>query len=220
MTAQATTPAPEAARVQAPDAAAQLLQSVQNVLGAAVLHAKVRLDEVTVTLSSAAYFEAMRKLRTAPGCDFDMLVDLCGMDWQTWQGPDLEQFVGSQGRLGVVVHLLSLRHNHRLRVHVRLADEANPVLRSVNSIWAAANWFEREAFDLYGVLFEGHEDLRRILTDYGFAGHPLRKDFPVSGHVEMRYDEAQQRVVYQPVTIEPRTITPRIVRERGYGRGH
>jgi NADH-quinone oxidoreductase subunit C len=134
-------------------------------------------------------------------------VDYSGWKNMPWDGP----------RYGVVSHLLSLTHNWRVRLKVFAADDEMPVVASVNEIWAAANWFEREAFDLYGIIFDGHLDLRRILTDYGFIGHPMRKDFPTTGHVEMRYDAQTQRVIYQPVTIEPREITPRVVREENYG---
>jgi NADH-quinone oxidoreductase subunit C len=142
------------------------------------------------------------------------LIDLCGMDYSgygdsAWEGP----------RYAVVVHLLSMTNNRRVRVRVFCPDDDLPVVASVVDIWPAANWFEREAFDLYGIVFEGHPDLRRILTDYGFIGHPFRKDFPLSGNVEMRYDPTQQRVIYQPVSIEPREITPRIVRDESYGEG-
>ena len=146
---------------------------------------------------------------------FQPLTDLCGIDYaqwknRTWDGP----------RFAVVVHLLSVAHNHRVRVRVFAPDDELPMVASVTPIWSGANWFEREAFDLYGIVFDGHDDLRRILTDYGFIGHPMRKDFPVSGHVEMRYDEQTRRVIYQPVTIEPREITPRVVREEHYGGLH
>jgi NADH-quinone oxidoreductase subunit C len=151
-------------------------------------------------------------LREAPGCCFEQLVDLCGVDYSeyrdgAWDGP----------RYCVVSHLLSISLNQRVRLKVFASDDDLPVVDSVTAIWSAANWFEREAFDLFGIVFEGHSDLRRILTDYGFIGHPFRKDFPVSGHVEMRYDPERGRVIYQPVTIEPREITPRIIREEKYG---
>jgi NADH-quinone oxidoreductase subunit C len=154
-------------------------------------------------------------LRDAPGCQFEQLIDLCGVDYSDYQGR------GRDGaRFGIVIHLLSVSLNQRLRVRVAAPDDEMPVLPSVNDIWNSANWFEREAFDLFGIVFEGHNDLRRILTDYGFIGHPFRKDFPLSGHVEMRYDAENRRVVYQPVTIEPREITPRIIREDNYGGLH
>ena len=153
-----------------------------------------------------------------PDLSFEQLIDLCGMDYSAYRDGDSPLAQGL--RYAVVSHLLSITHNCRLRVRVFAPQEDMPIVASVNPIWSSANWYEREAFDLYGIVFEGHEDLRRILTDYGFIGHPFRKDFPVSGHVEMRYDPEQKRVVYQPVSIEPREITPRIIREDGYGGMH
>ena len=171
-------------------------------------------NEVTVEVSADQYVDAMRTLRNAPDCKFEMLIDLCGVDYSDYAE------VGTDGpRFAVVSHLMSLTLNQRLRVRVYCPDDDMPVVASINEIWNAANWFEREAFDLYGIVFDGHEDLRRILTDYGFIGHPFRKDFPLSGYVEMRYDAEEKRVVYQPVTIEPREITPRIIREDNYGGG-
>ncbi len=161
------------------------------------------------------YLAAAEILREAPGCRFEQLIDLCGVDYanykdQPWEGD----------RFCVVSHLLSVSLNQRVRLKVFAPHESLPVVSSLTGIWASANWFEREAFDLYGIVFEGHSDLRRILTDYGFIGHPFRKDFPLSGHVEMRYDDEQKRVVYQPVSIEPREITPHIIREDNYGGLH
>jgi NADH-quinone oxidoreductase subunit C len=172
-------------------------------------------DELTLTVRAEHYASVALSLRDDPHLHFEQLIDLCGVDYSTyqdreWQGP----------KFAVVLHLLSVRHNVRLRVKVFCPDDDIPVLPSVNETWSAANWYEREAFDLFGIVFEGHLDLRRILTDYGFIGHPFRKDFPVSGHVEMRYDAEKKRVVYQPVSIEPREITPRIVREDHYGGLH
>ena len=186
--------------------------AVQAALGAKVRHLNIALGEVTVEVAAADYLEAARLLRDSVGCRFEQLIDLCGVDYAdyrdgTHEGP----------RYAVVSHLLSVGLNQRLRLRVFAPEDDLPVVASVNDVWSAANWFEREAFDLYGIVFEGHNDLRRILTDYGFIGHPFRKDFPVSGHVEMRYDAEQQRVVYQPVSIEPREITPRIIREDNYG---
>jgi NADH-quinone oxidoreductase subunit C len=154
---------------------------------------------------------AATTLRDAPQLRFEQLTDLCGLDYSAygggvWDGP----------RFAVVYHLLSVTHNWRLRLRTFAPDDDFPVVDSVIDIWPSANWYEREAFDLFGIIFTGHPDLRRILTDYGFVGHPFRKDFPISGNVEMRYDPDQQRVIYQPVTIEPREITPRIVREENY----
>ena len=187
---------------------------VSAALGEKARSVTLAYGEVTVEVSADKYLEAMQTLRNAPDCKFEMLVDLCGVDYSDYAE------VGTEGpRFAVVSHLMSLALNQRLRVRVFCPDDDLPVVASINEIWNAANWFEREAFDLFGIVFDGHEDLRRILTDYGFIGHPFRKDFPVSGYVEMRYDAEQQRVVYQPVTIEPREITPRIIREENYGGG-
>ena len=192
----------------------KLRDVVTAALGDKVRSITLAYGEVTVEVSADKYLEVMQILRNAPDCQFEMLMDLCGVDYSTYAE------VGKDGpRFAVVSHLMSLTLNQRLRVRVFCADEDFPVVASINDIWNAANWFEREAFDLFGIVFEGHEDLRRILTDYGFIGHPFRKDFPVSGYVEMRYDAEQKRVVYQPVTIEPREITPRIIREENYGGG-
>ena len=192
----------------------KLRDVVTAALGDKVRSVTLAYGEVTVEVSADKYLEVMQVLRNAPDCKFEMLMDLCGVDYSTYAE------VGKDGpRFAVVSHLMSLTLNQRLRVRVFCADDDFPVVASINNIWNAANWFEREAFDLFGIVFEGHEDLRRILTDYGFIGHPFRKDFPVSGYVEMRYDAEQKRVVYQPVTIEPREITPRIIREENYGGG-
>ncbi|QOQ83392.1 NADH-quinone oxidoreductase subunit C [Comamonas thiooxydans] len=192
----------------------KLRDVVTAALGDRVRSVTLAYGEVTVEVSADRYLDVMQILRNAPDCQFEMLLDLCGVDYSTYAE------VGKDGpRFAVVSHLMSLTLNQRLRVRVYCADDDFPVVASINPIWNSANWFEREAFDLFGIVFEGHEDLRRILTDYGFIGHPFRKDFPLSGHVEMRYDAEQQRVVYQPVTIEPREITPRIIREENYGGG-
>jgi NADH-quinone oxidoreductase subunit C len=188
------------------------LQAVTAALGDKAKHVESRLDEVTVLVAPQNYLEACRILRDAPGCQFEQLMDVCGVDYSEykmggWDGP----------RYAVVLHLLSVSLNQRVRVRTFAPDDELPVVDSVTGLWSSANWFEREAFDLFGIIFEGHADLRRILTDYGFIGHPFRKDFPVSGHVEMIYDAERKRVVYQPVTIEPREITPRIIREEKYG---
>jgi NADH-quinone oxidoreductase subunit C len=177
--------------------------------GAAVTTA---LGEVTVVVQAADYLQAMQALRDDPSLHFEELVDLCGVDYSTygegaWDGL----------RFAAVSHLLSLEHNWRVRVRVFAPDDDMPVIPTVTNIWRSANWYEREAFDLFGIMFEGHGDLRRILTDYGFIGHPFRKDFPISGYVEMRYDPEQKRVIYQPVTIEPRENIPRVIREENYG---
>jgi NADH-quinone oxidoreductase subunit C len=168
-----------------------------------------RLGELTVEVQSFDLGSTCEKLRDALG--FEQLIDLCGVDYAAYgdhprEGP----------RFAVVIHLLSMKHNRRLRVRTFCPDDEFPVVSSLVEVWPSANWFEREAFDLYGLMFEGHPDLRRILTDYGFVGHPFRKDFPLSGYVEMRYDPDQKRVIYQPVTIDPREVTPRIVREKNY----
>jgi NADH-quinone oxidoreductase subunit C len=186
--------------------------AIAAVLGDKIKHIGVALGEVTVVVAAADYLATAKMLRDAPGCRFEQLMDLCGLDYSEYKGGDYE---GS--RFCVVLHLLSVSLNQRVRLKVFAPDDEFPVVASVNDIWNSANWFEREAFDLFGIVFEGHSDLRRILTDYGFIGHPFRKDFPLSGHVEMRYDAESRRVVYQPVTIEPREITPRIIREDNYG---
>jgi len=187
---------------------------LKNLLGDALVQAIERLGELTLIVKSQAYATTMRTLHDHPDCRFEQLIDLCGMDYSdygdgAWEG----------ARFAVVVHLLSISNNQRVRVRVFCSDDDLPVVASMVDIWPSANWFEREAFDLYGIVFEGHPDLRRILTDYGFIGHPFRKDFPLSGNVEMRYDPTQQRVIYQPVSIEPREVTPRIVRDESYGEG-
>lgn len=191
-----------------------LLLSLQNALGESLVRAHARLGELTIELRAARMLEAMLTLRDHPDLRFAQLTDLCGMDFSSykdepWQGP----------RFAVITHLLSIVYNQRLRVRVFCENDEMPILPSVTEIWPSANWFEREAFDLYGIVFDGHPDLRRILTDYGFVGHPFRKDFPLSGNVEMRYDPTQGRVIYQPVSIESREVTPRIVREAHYGEG-
>lgn len=185
--------------------------ALKNALGegAAI---KQALGEVTVVVKAADYIKTMQALRDDPALCFEEMIDLCGVDYSqygegTWDGP----------RFAVVVHLLSLQHNWRVRVRTFCADDDMPMVESITPIWRAANWFEREAFDMFGILFDGHGDLRRILTDYGFIGHPFRKDFPITGYVEMRYDPEQKRVIYQPVTIEPRENIPRVIREETYG---
>ena len=189
--------------------------SVEAALGALLKSSVIRLGELTIFVDAADYLQAAKILRDDPNCRFEQLMDLCGIDYSTYK--DQPQ-VGL--RYCVVCHLLSVSLNQRVRLKVFAPDDSFPVLQSLCDVWASANWFEREAFDLFGIVFEGHSDLRRILTDYGFIGHPFRKDFPISGHVEMRYDAEQKRVVYQPVTIEPREITPRIIREENYGGLH
>ena len=169
-------------------------------------------SEVTIVVDAQSWLTVARTLRDAPQLRFDTLLDVCGLDYLGYANREREG-----RRYAVVYHFLSVELNHRLRVRVFCVDEALPQIDSVISLWPSANWYEREAFDLYGIVFRGHPDLRRILTDYGFIGHPFRKDFPVSGTVEMRYDPEQRRVIYQPVTIEPRDNVPRIVREEAYG---
>jgi NADH-quinone oxidoreductase subunit C len=192
-----------------------LKSTIAEALGDKALRISLVLGEVTVVVSAAHYLEAAKILRDAPGCQFELLVDLCGVDYSEYKDLPGGGFDG--GRYCVVTHLLSVSLNQRVRLKVFAANDDVPVVPSLCELWASVNWFEREAFDLFGIVFEGHNDLRRILTDYGFIGHPFRKDFPTTGHVEMRYDAEQKRVVYQPVTIEPREITPRIIREDNYG---
>ncbi len=189
-----------------------LQAAVTAQLGARVKKLDRALGELTLTVAAADYIEAALLLRDHPELKFEQLVDLCGVDYSSyrdapWEGP----------RFCVVSHLLSVTHNWRLRLKVFCPDDDVPQIASLAEVWSSTDWFEREAFDLFGIIFDGHLDLRRILTDYGFIGHPFRKDFPVSGTVEMRYDPEQKRVIYQPVTIEPREIVPRVIREDNYG---
>ncbi len=192
-----------------------LQRTLQATLGDRVKSLQVVLGEVTLEVEAQDYRSVMQDLRDASGCRFEQLIDLCGLDYSHYGDVECEG-----ARYAVVAHLLSVSLNQRVRVRVFCPDDDFPCVDSVTAIWNGANWYEREAFDLFGIVFEGHEDLRRILTDYGFIGHPFRKDFPLSGHVEMRYDAQQSRVVYEPVTIEPREITPRIIREDHYGGSH
>ena len=189
----------------------RLHDALRNVLGSGIVSLSEGGGELTLVVDAANYREAARTLRDHAELRFEELIDLCGMDYETYGDRPREG-----RRFAAVIHLLSLTHNWRLRVRAFCPDDAFPLLASVIEVWPCANWYEREAFDLFGIVFDGHPDLRRILTDYGFIGHPFRKDFPTSGHVEMRYDPEQKRVVYQPVTIEPREITPRIVRQEHY----
>ena len=200
------------------------------VLGENLKSCTTALGEVTAVIAGPDLHGAMRTLRDRAELHFEILVDVCGVDYSAYGGEaqDVADYPAAAtpaeapaparhgARFAVVYHLLSLANNWRLRVRSHAPDDAFPVIRSVIDIWPSANWYEREAFDFYGIVFEGHPDLRRILTDYGFIGHPFRKDFPVSGHVEMRYDPEQGRVIYQPVSIEPREVTPRIIREETY----
>lgn len=189
-----------------------LLATLGEALPGVACRASEALGETTLHVPASHWLAACTTLRDHPALAYAQLTDLCAIDWSDYAG------VGRDGsRYGVVVHLLSVEHNHRLRVHVACPDDDYPMVDSLVDIWPVANWFEREAFDVMGVVFSGHPDLRRLLTDYGFVGHPFRKDFPISGHVEMRYDPEQQRVVYQPVSIDPRNNVPRIVREEHYG---
>ena len=189
-----------------------LSENLQKHFGDKIKSLKLALGELTIEVGASDYLGLMVALRDEPDFRFEELIDLCGVDYSTYGDGS---WVGA--RYAVVVHLLSVSQNIRLRVRVFADDESFPSVDSVSAVWSTANWFEREAFDLYGIAFVGHDDLRRILTDYGFIGHPFRKDFPISGYVEMRYDPDQARVIYQPVTIEPRENTPRIVREDTYG---
>jgi NADH-quinone oxidoreductase subunit C len=191
------------------------LEQLQTALGTALgerVSTVVALGEITLTVKPADYYAVMQTLRDDASLGFEQAIDLCGVDYLTygegaWDGQ----------RFAVVIHLLSVRYNWRVRVRCFAADDDMPVFPSLTPLWRCLNWFEREAFDMFGILFENHNDLRRILTDYGFIGHPFRKDFPVSGYVEMRYDPEQKRVIYQPVTIEPRENVPRVIREENYG---
>jgi NADH-quinone oxidoreductase subunit C len=189
-----------------------LHDALRRVLDARIASLTEALGELTLVVKAEDYSGVARTLRDDPALRFELLIDLCGADYQTWGDG-----AWTGARFAATTHLLSIAHNHRLRLRVFAADEAFPVVATLTDVWPAANWYEREAFDLYGIMFAGHPDLRRILTDYGFIGHPFRKDFPLSGNVEMRYDPEQKRVIYQPVTIEPRENTPRIVREANYG---
>ncbi len=206
-----------------------LRTNLTNLLGDKLVSVDEKLGELTVMINPDGMIDVLTILRDAPELRFEQMMDLCGVDYSTY-GSDISEdgayFAADfpsaaasafPSRFAVVYHLLSVTHNWRLRVRIFAAEDDFPVLESVVDIWPTANWNEREAFDLYGIVFTGHPDLRRILTDYGFVGNPFRKDFPLSGHVEMRYDPEQQRVIYQPVSIDPREITPRIVREAHYG---
>jgi NADH-quinone oxidoreductase subunit C len=185
--------------------------SLQETLGGRLVSVVTALEELTIVVKAEDLVSVCMTLRDDDKLHFEQLIDITGIDYSqygdgAYEGP----------RFASIYHLLSLKHNWRLRLRVYATDDGFPVLESVIGVWDCANWYEREAFDLYGIMYTGHPDLRRILTDYGFVGHPFRKDFPLSGNVEMRYDPDQKRVIYQPVTIEPRVITPRIVREDNY----
>ena len=188
----------------------KLQQTIIDLLGTDLKNFSVEYNQLTIEIDSDNLLKIMQLLKDHPETCFDQCTDLCGVDYltykNTYEGP----------RFAVVYHLLSYTHNFRLRVKVLLKDDIYPIINSVTNIWPGVNWFEREAFDLFGIIFDNHPDLRRILTDYGFVGHPFRKDFPISGYMEVRYDHEEQRVIYQPVTIEPREITPRVIREENY----
>jgi NADH-quinone oxidoreductase subunit C len=187
------------------------LQKLFDLLSKEGFSPKERLNEITLEVPAADYRKVCEKLKSDPQLGFEQLLDLCGVDYASYGDAPLKG-----PRFAAVIHLLSTTHNWRLRVRTYCPDDSFPVISSLVEVWPSVSWYEREAFDLYGILFDGHPDLRRILTDYGFVGHPFRKDFPLSGHVEMRYDPEQKRVIYQPVTIDPREVTPRIVREPNY----
>jgi len=197
------------------DARQQFIATLTEALGERILECGWHADMACLHLDPEGLQASLATLRDHADLRFDQLTDLAGIDFSAW--PLARR---SARRFGVVMHLLSVGRNQRLRVHVEVPDDDVPAIASASEVWPSANWYEREAFDLYGILFEGHPDLRRILTDYGFVGHPFRKDFPISGHVEMRYDPEKRRVVYQPVSIEPREIVPRVLREEGYGTEH
>lgn len=190
----------------------RLKSALASVLGDRVVSLTESLGELTLVVKAEHCATAAQALRDDPALRFEQLTDLCGVDYSGYG-----EGVWSEARFAVVSHLLSVTHNWRVRLRVFAPDDGFPVVDSFTEIWPNANWYEREAFDLFGIMFTGHTDLRRILTDYGFVGHPFRKDFPLSGNVEMRYDPEQKRVIYQPVTIEPREITPRVIREEKYG---
>ncbi len=189
-----------------------LKSSVEAALGEYLVSAVIDRHELTIVCRTASIVEACNRLKDTAELRFEQCIDLCGIDYSTYKDG-----AWNGARFAVVCHLLSISNNQRIRVRFFAEDDGFPLVPSLVPVWSGVNWFEREAFDLYGIVFEGHPDLRRLLTDYGFVGHPFRKDFPLSGHVEMRYDPEQARVIYQPVTIEPREITPRIIREETYG---
>ncbi len=195
-----------------PEKLRMLEQSLRSTLAERVVGLESALGELTLTVDASSILDTSCLLRDDPELKFEQLSDLCGIDYSQYCSR-----ARSRPRYAVVYHLLSIAHNRRLRLRTYCKDDDFPQVASVSAIWPSANWYEREAFDLFGIVFPGHPDLRRILTDYGFVGHPLRKDFPLSGHVEMRYDPDQGRVIYQPVSIEPREIVPRVVREEHYG---
>jgi len=190
---------------------------LKNVLTNKLVSANEQLGELTIEVTPSELLWVMGTLRDNSELGFEILIDLCGVDYLSYGVESITEGDRQDKRFAAVYHLLSISHNYRLRVKTFATNDEFPVLDSVIGIWPVANWYEREAFDLYGIVFTGHPDLRRILTDYGFIGNPFRKDFPLTGNVEMRYDPDQKRVIYQPVSIEPREITPRVIREEGYG---
>ena len=190
---------------------------LQKVLTNKLVSTNEQLGELTIEVAPTELLWVMETLRDNSELGFEILIDLCGVDYLSYGVESITESDRQEKRFAAVYHLLSIKHNYRLRVRTFATNNEFPVLDSVIGIWPVANWYEREAFDLYGVVFTGHPDLRRILTDYGFIGNPFRKDFPLTGNVEMRYDPDQKRVIYQPVSIEPREITPRVIREEGYG---
>lgn len=195
----------------------RLKETLESTLGDRLASLVEDRGQVTIEVAASNYINVARALRDSAGLRFEQMTDLCGLDYSDWPTAAIRGEKSGGKRFAIVLHLLSIAHNWRVRLRVFVEDDTVPVIASVCEVWPGANWYEREAYDMFGILFSGHEDMRRILTDYGFEGHPLRKDFPVSGHVEMRYDPEEGRVVYQPVTIEPRENTPRIVRESSYG---
>jgi NADH-quinone oxidoreductase subunit C len=192
-----------------------LQAALQAALGASIHKLERARGEISITVRASDYLATAYRLRDDATLKFEQLIDVCGVDFSDYRNEPLEGL-----RYSVVSHLLSVTHNWRVRLKVFAPDDELPAVASLNEVWSAANWFEREAFDMFGIIFEGHLDLRRILTDYGFIGHPMRKDFPTTGNVEMRYDDVKKRVIYQPVSIEPREIVPRVVREEKYGGAH
>ncbi|MEE9579870.1 MAG: NADH-quinone oxidoreductase subunit C [Nitrosomonadaceae bacterium] len=190
---------------------------LQKVLTNKLVSTNVQLGELSIEVAPTELLWVMETLRDNSELGFEILIDLCGVDYLSYGVESITESDRQDKRFAAVYHLLSIKHNYRLRVRTFATNNEFPVLDSVIGIWPVANWYEREAFDLYGVVFTGHPDLRRILTDYGFIGNPFRKDFPLTGNVEMRYDPDQKRVIYQPVSIEPREITPRVIREERYG---
>lgn len=197
----------------------KLSEDIKLSLGDKLSKLSVNVGEITIEVNTADLLSVCQTLRDAPALKFEQLIDLCGVDYVEYGQDAVEERTWNGARYAVVYHFLSVSLNQRLRLRVFAQDEDFPVLPTLVNLWPVANWFEREAFDLFGIMFEGHPDLRRLLTDYGFVGHPFRKDFPMIGNVEMRYDPEQQRVIYQPVTIDPRNNVPRVIRDEGFHNG-